>query len=323
MKVAITGGSGVVGRALVSHLVSGGFDVVATSRSAEADATLAELGATTVRSDIGDYESLVAAFSGAARVFHVAGLNAMCVGDPVPMWEANINGTLNVAEAAVEAGVARLVYTSSAAVLGEPQGAVGNEDSEHRGSILSRYEHSKNLAERALQELDPDLDVVIVNPSSVQGPGRATGTGELILDVVNGRLRLLADTSLSLVDIDDCARGHLLAAEHGEDRRRYVLNSFTIEAREAVDMISGVLGRRLDVRFVPPRLVSSAAPIADFLRWLKVPVPFCGEMIATVAHGHRYDGSRATRELGLEYTEAVPFMERLVGWFRSEGLTDR
>ena len=295
MKVAVTGGSGVVGRAVVSHLVAGGFDVVATSRSAGADETLSGLGATPVRSELADYDSLVAAFDGAERVFHIAGVNAMCAADPVPMWEANIDGTLDVAQAAAEAGASRLIYTSSAAVLGERQGTVGDEESEHRGSFLSRYEESKFLAERALLDLDPEIEVVIVNPSSVQGPGRATGTGELILDVVNGRLRVLADTSLSVVDIDDCARGHLLAAEHGQDRRRYV----------------------------PPWLVRLAAPIADFLRWLRVPVPFCGEMIATVAHGHRYDGSRATRELGLEYTEAGVFMDRLVAWFRSEGLTDR
>ncbi len=323
MRVAITGGSGVVGRAVVSHLVAGGFDVAATSRSSTADRTLSDLGATPVRAELGDYDSLVAAFSGAERVFHVAGVNAMCVADPVPMWEANIDGTLDVAEAAAEAGVSRLVYTSSAAVLGERQGTVGNEDSEHRGSFLSRYEESKYLAERALLDLDPAIEIVIVNPSSVQGPGRATGTGELILDVVNGRLRVLADTSLSIVDIDDCARGHLLAAEHGADRRRYVLNSFTLTAREAVEAISEVLGTPLDVRFLPAGLVRSVGPVADFLRWMRLPIPFCGEMISTVAHGHRYDGSRATEELGLEYTDADAFMSRLVDWFRSEGLTDR
>lgn len=323
MRVAVTGGSGVVGRAVVSHLVAAGSDVVGISRSPEADEALSGLGATPVRAALSDYDSLVAAFAGAERVFHIAGINAMCVADPVPMWEANIDGTLDVAEAAMEAGVSRLVYTSSAAVLGERRGTVGDEDSEHRGSFLSRYEESKYLAERALLDLDPEIEVVIVNPSSVQGPGRATGTGELILDVVNGRLRFLADTSLSIVDIDDCARGHLLAAEHGKDRRRYVLNSFTMPTTDAVDMISTVIGRRLDIRFVPPALVRSAAPIADFLRWLRIPVPFCGEMIATVAHGHRYDGSRASRELGLRYSQPDVFMERLIAWFRSEGLTDR
>ena len=323
MRVAVTGGSGVVGRSVVSHLVDAGYEVVATSRSEETDETLSGLGATPVRSELADYDSLVAAFDGAERVFHIAGMNAMCVADPVPMWEANIDGTLDVAEAAAEAGVSRLVYTSSAAVLGERHGTVGDEDSDHRGSFLSRYEESKYLAERALLDRDPDIEIVIVNPSSVQGPGRATGTGELILDVVNGRLRVLADTTLSIVDIDDCARGHLLAADHGQDRRRYVLNSFTIEAADAVGLISEALGRDLDVRFVPPWLVRPAAPVADFLRWLRIPVPFCGEMIATVAHGHRYDGSRATRELGLDYTEPAAFMDRLVGWFRAEGLTDR
>ena len=323
MRVAVTGGSGVVGRAVVSHLVDGGFDVVATSRSPKADESLSALGATPIRAELGRYDSLVGAFEGAERVFHIAGMNAMCVVDPVPMWEANIDGTLDVAQAAAEAGVSRLVYTSSAAVLGERQGTVGDEESEHRGSFLSRYEESKFLAERALLDLDPEIEVVIVNPSSVQGPGRATGTGGLILDVVNGRLRVLADTSLSIVDIDDCARGHLLAAEHGKDRRRYVLNSFSLQASDAVDMISAVIGQRLDVRFVPPALVRAAAPVADFLRWLRIPVPFCGEMINTVAHGHRYDGSRATRELGLDYTEPGEFMERLIEWFRAEDLTDR
>ena len=323
MRVAVTGGSGVVGRAVVSHLVGGGLDVVATSRGSKGDEILRDLGATPVRAELADYDSLVGAFEGAERVFHIAGMNAMCVADPVPMWKANIDGTLDVAQAAAEAGVTRLIYTSSAAVLGERHGTVGNEDSDHRGSFLSRYEESKYLAERALLDLDPEIEVVIVNPSSVQGPGRATGTGELILDVVNGRLRVLADTSLSIVDIDDCARGHLLAAEHGKDRRRYVLNSFSIQASDAVDMISAVIGQRLEVRFVPPALVRSAAPVVDFLRWLRVPVPFCGEMINTVAHGHRYDGSRASRELGLEYSDPEAFMSRLVEWFRTEGLTDR
>lgn len=323
MKVAVTGGSGVVGRAVVRHLVAAGFDVVATSRRVDADALLSDLGAAPVRADILDHDSLVSAFSGAERVFHVAGLNAMCVDDPVPMWEANIDGTLTVAEAAVEAGVGRLVYTSSAAVLGEARGETGDEGSEHRGRFLSRYEESKYLAEHALYQLDPEIEFVVVNPSSVQGPGRATGTGELILDVLNGKLKVLADTSLSLIDIDDCARGHLLAAEHGVDRQRYVLNSFTLTAREAVAMISDVLGSPLEVRFAPTWLVRPAGPVADFLRWVRVPIPFCGEMIATLAHGHRYDGSRATGELGLEYTAARPFIERLVEWFRSEGLTER
>ena len=323
MRVAVTGGSGVVGRAVVSHLVGAGYDVAATSRSPEADETIRGMGATPLRAELADYDSLVDAFAGAERVFHIAGMNAMCVADPVPMWEANIDGTLDVAEAAARAGVSRLIYTSSAAVLGERQGTIGDEDSEHRGSFLSRYEESKYLAEQALLELDPAIEVVIVNPSSVQGPGRATGTGELILDVVNGRLRVLADTSLSVVDIDDCARGHLLAADHGRDRRRYVLNSFSVQASDAVDMISAVIGQDLEVRFVPPWLLRQAAPVADLLRWLRIPVPFCGEMINTVTHGHRYDGSRATRELSLEYTEPGPFMERLLAWFRSEGLTDR
>ena len=164
--------------------------------------------------------------------------------------------------------------------------------------------------------------MVIVNPSSVQGPGRATGTGALILDVINGRLKLLPDGPLSIVDIDDCARGHLAAARHGADRSRYVLNSFSMAMRDAITMIGVALGSPIDVRYFPPSVAKAAAPIADFLHWLHLPIPFCGEMIRTVAHGHSYDGSRATRELGLEYTSAEVFIERLIEWFSDERLID-
>ncbi len=312
-----------MGRSVVSHLVAGGFEVTATARSKEADLVVRNLGAKPVRADLSDPDSLVAAFRGCERVFHIAGLNEMCVDDPTRLWKANIDGTLDTAQAAARAGVSRLIYTSSAATLGEARGEVGSEDSEHRGWFLSYYEESKFLAEQALFDLDPELEVVVVNPSSVQGPGRASGTGELILDVINGRLRVLPDTSLSIVDIDDCARGHVLAAEKGVDRRRYVLNSFTITAREAVEMLSTATGVELGVRFAPAWALAPAAPIADALRWLRLPVPFCGEMIKTLAHGHRYDGGRAAGELGLDYTDPAPFMDRLIGWFRDEGLTAR
>lgn len=321
MRAAVTGGSGVVGGAVIRHLVDGGHDVFAASRSPESDSIVSALGAEPVRCDILDVASLSRLCAGTEILFHVAGINQMCVDDPGPMITANVDGSVNAVRAAAESGTRRVVYTSSAATLGEMPGTVGSEVSAHRGWFLSEYERSKFLAEEAVMGLDVDIEIVSVNPSSVQGPGRATGTGKLILDALNGRLPALVDTDLSIVDIDDCARGHLLAAESGADRRRYVLNSFSMPVREAVTLLEQATRRSIGMRYLPAGLVGAAAPLVDvYGRLTRRDLPFCGEMIRTLAHGHRYDGGRAERELGLEYTTPEETIGRLVRWFESEGL---
>jgi dihydroflavonol-4-reductase len=321
VTVAVTGGSGVVGRAIVRHLVAAGRDVVGLSRNASSDEALAAVGAIPVRGDITAPESLPAAFQGCDVVFHAAGLNTMCPRDPSELERVNVEGSVAVVRAAATAGVPRLVYTSSAATIGEPRGAIGTEETVHRGTYLSHYERSKHLAERAVFEAAHDMDVVSVNPSSVQGPGRSTGTAALILDLLRGRLPALVDTRLSLVDIDDCARGHLLAGESGRHGERYLLNSFTLTTREAVGVLEEVLGSPVSVRWVPGWVAAGAAVPLELWDRLRGRQPrVCREMVRTVRHGHAYDGSKALEELGLEYRTAPDLLRRLVDWFRSEGM---
>ncbi|MDH4309164.1 MAG: NAD-dependent epimerase/dehydratase family protein, partial [Acidimicrobiia bacterium] len=293
MTILVTGGSGVVGSALVRHLVEGDDGVRTLSRSETSDSVLRAMGSEPVRGDILDRSALEAAMEGVALVYHVAGVNSMCVKDPAPMLEANIEGSLNVLAAARSAGVQRLVYTSSAATLGEARGEVGTERSVHRGWYLSDYERSKHLAEEAVLA-QKGVDVVCVNPSSVQGPGRASGTGKIILDLVRGKLPFLVDTRVSIVDIDDCARGHIAAAERGVPGQRYLLNSFTVTMTEAVDLLEHQLGRQLSVRFLPGWVASAGAAGAEWAARMRRRQPsVCREMVRTMRHGHAYDGSRA------------------------------
>ena len=322
MTVAVTGGSGVVGRAVVRHLVAADRDVRALARSGRAAQLLEGLGATAFRGDILDESSLAAAFRGAEVAYHIAGVNQFCMRDPAPMYEANVEGTRNVVRACETAGVRRLVYTSSAIVLGEEKGTVGVETSPHRGRFMSHYEHSKHKAEGIALSEPAGVEVVAVNPSSVQGPGRATGTGKLILDVINGKLPVLVDSTLSVVDIDDCARGHLLAERHGTPGERYILNGFSMPVRAAIDMLSRVAAIDLHVRYIPSRLMGVLAPVVDLVHRVK-PLPFCGEMIRAMVHGHTYDGSKARRHLKLDYTPAETTLARTVDWFRSSGLMTR
>ncbi len=321
--VLLTGATGFVGGALLERLLADGLEVRALVRSEEAAAAVAGRGARPVLGDVLDLPSLVEAMRGCELVYHAAGVNAMCVRDPGPMDRVNIEGSGNVVRAAVATGVRRLVHTSSAATIGEAPGTVGREDSPHRGWYLSRYERSKHLAERRVLDWSArlGLDTVCVNPSSVQGPGRVRGSARLLLDLVNGRLPVLVDTHVSIVDALDCAEGHVLAAERGRGGERYLLNGFTITTREAVALLRRLTGEPRRVRFAPrwtARAVGEAMEVAG--RLTRREFPLCREAVRTLLHGHRYDGSRAERELGLRYTPMEETVRRALAWYAERGL---
>ncbi|HUP17091.1 MAG TPA: NAD-dependent epimerase/dehydratase family protein [Acidimicrobiia bacterium] len=318
MTTVVTGGTGVVGQALLKHLVDGEGAVrvvVRDPNKSVPDGVESAIG------DVLEYPSLERAFQGADAVFHVAGVNKMCVPDATEMYRVNVDGTRNVLKAAAAAGVRRLVYTSSAATIGEASGTVGNEDSVHRAHFYSHYERSKYEAEQVALNEAGDLDVVIVNPSSVQGPGRATGTGKILLDLIAGRLSTVVDTRISIVDIDDCARGHILAGSKGVPGRRYILNSFSMTIQEAVGLLASVIDRPLRVKYLPATVaLAGGALIGAAYRLVGKQAPVCREMVRTLVHGHVYDGSRAARELGLSYTSATDTLSRLISWARTESL---
>lgn len=324
--VLVTGGGGVVGGALVRRLVHAGRRVRALARSQASEDSLRAIGAETARGDVLDLGSLADAMRGCSTVFHVAGVNAMCTRDPTPMLRTNLEGSVNAIRAAAEAGVPRVVYTSSSSAIGEAHGTVGREDSSHRGTYLSAYERSKHEGERLAFEVASELgvDVVAVNPSSVQGPGRATGSARLLLEVANGRLPLLVDTTISLVDIDDCAEGHVLAETRGTPGQRYLLSGATLTTREAVALLEQLWGLPRRVRFAPA-WVASAGGYAAWAgaRLLRRNAPVCPEAMRTLLHGHRYDGSKATRELGLVYTSVEDTLLRTLEWCAERGLVPR
>lgn len=320
-RVAVTGGSGVVGGAVVRHLVAAGATVCALARSEEARRSLEALGALPRAGDVMDLGSLEEALAGCEVVFHVAGINEMCSRDPARMYRVNVEGTRNVIRAAQAAGARRVVLTSSAATIGEEKGEIATETTPHRGYYLSEYERSKHQAELAAFAEGNGVEVVAVNPSSVQGPGRATGTGRIILSLLRGKLPFVIESDITLVDIDDCARGHLLAAERGRPGERYLLSGFTTTVTGAVALAGEVLGRELRVRVLPLGVARlGAAAVAGAARLTGRRPSFCPEMVRVVAHGHIHDGSRATRELGLRYTPAQDTIRRLIEWFRAEGL---
>jgi dihydroflavonol-4-reductase len=315
-----------VGRAVLDRLVASGRPVRALARSGESASALAAAGADPARGDILDPGSLAPAMEGAEVVYHVAGVNGFCFPDPTVLYRGNIEGTRNVVRAAAAAGARRIVYTSSAATIGEEAGTVGHEGAPHRGRFLSHYERSKHDAERcALSEAQRlGVELVSVNPASVQGPGRTRGTAKILIDALNGRLRLVVDSRLSVVDVADCAAGHLLAEERGAPGERYLLSGATLTVGEAVALLGRIAGGNERPRRLPgPVAMTMAAAVEGVARARGRRPAVCREMVRTILHGHRYDGSRAARELGLAYTPIEESLRRAAEWYVAQGLVTR
>jgi dihydroflavonol-4-reductase len=312
----------VIGTALISALLARGDEVIGLARSDAAAATLSGRGVTVARGEAFDVDALARGMEGCAYAYNVAGVNELCVEDPRPMERVNVAGAAAAVLAAARAGVARIVHTSSAATIGEAPGTVGDERTVHRGWYLSTYERTKTEGEQGALDAAREIgqDLVLVNPSSVQGPGRATGTGRFFLAFLNGRLKVFVPTVVSLVDIDDCISGHLLACERGVAGERYLLNGMTFPIEQALALAADVAGVERRPRMLPRRVATAAAAAVERgFRLVGRHPPVCREMVRTVLHGHRYDGSRAERELGLRYTDPRETIRKTVAWARAEG----
>ena len=322
-RVLVTGASGFVGGALAARLAQRGDTVVALARSEASADVLAARGYEVARGDVLEEDALAAALAGCTLLYHVAGVNTMCPTDPATLFHVNVRGAETAVRAAARAGVGRMVLTSSAAALGEAHGTIGREDSPHRGSYLSVYERTKHEGELAAFAAAriAGVELVAVNPSSVQGPGRAGGTGRILIAYLNGQLRAFVDTALSIVDIADCTEAHVLAAERGTPGERYVVSGATLMAREALELVTEIAGVRRAVTTLPAPVATAAGTlVGGAFRLAGRHPPLCREMVRTLLHGHRYDGSRATRELGLAYTPVRETFGRTIAWARAEGL---
>lgn len=306
----------------MERLLASRREVVALVRREEDARRLSARGAEPVMADLLDPAALAKAMRGCDVVYHVAGLNRLCLKDPSPLYRINVEGTRNVLQAALQNGASKVIYTSSAAAIGEPRGVIANEETPHRGFFLSHYERSKYQAEQvALSFAKRGLPVVCLNPSSVQGPGRLHGTAKLILDYLNGRLPVIFGTDVSFVYLDDCIEAHLLAEEKGRAGERYLVSGATLPVEEVLDLAAEISGVNKRPRRLPPAAAFALGVGADlFARLFGASPKVCLEQVRTILHGHRYDSSKAVKELKVSFTPAREAIERTIRWYVEAGL---
>ena len=311
-----------MGGKLVEALLARGEKVRVFDLKANDATHLADLGAELVPGDVLCRDELRDALDGCERVFHVAALFRMWQPDKRQYCRINVDGTRNVMEAAFEAGVRRLVHTSSAVTIGEGQGQLGHEGTAHRGYFLSEYERSKYLGEQVALEMgDRGLPVVVVNPTSVYGPGQTTHLTGALIRFLRGGLPVVVDTRMNFVYIDDVVDGHLAAMESGKLGRRYILGGQNGSLAEFLSLGAQIAGLHRRPRTVPALLVRASARALDTVASVSGRPPWVSvDEARTASHSFIFDTSRARRELGLEWTPLQIGLERTVNWLRQEGL---
>jgi dihydroflavonol-4-reductase len=251
--VLVTGASGFVGSAVARRLLDAGHKVRVLVRQGSSVANVDNLDVERVVGDLRDSASLADAVAGCAGLFHVAADYRLWVPDQRTMFAINVEGTRSLMLAALEAGVERIVYTSSVAALGLRKDGPADEQTEvFYDNVIGPYKKSKYLAEQEVLRLvnERGLPAVIVNPSTPVGPRdiRPTPTGRMIVDAACGRIPAYVDTGLNVVHVDDVAEGHLLAYEKGLIGEKYILGGEDMHLAEILTEVAQICGRK------PPRV---------------------------------------------------------------------
>ena len=324
MTVLVTGGAGYIGGRLTRRLLAHGEAVRIFDRETGAATRLARMGADVFQGDILDRRAVTRAVQGCDRLFHVAAVFEMWLRDKKAYHQVNVEGTATVLEVALEAGVRRVVHTSSAVTIGEKQGQEGHEETVHRGHFLSDYERSKYLGERvALEMCDRGLPLVCVNPTSVYGPGQTRHMTGALIRFLNGRLPAVADSRLNFVYVDDVIEGHLLAMERGEVGQRYILGGENASLVRFLELAAELAGVHRTARTVPGWLLTVAAKSLGALSRLTGRRPLISaDEARTGLHSFTFDNRKARTELGLEFTPLREGLRRTVTWLRENELIE-
>jgi len=327
--ILITGASGFVGAAVVRQLLQAGHEVRALVRPSSTRTNLARLPVEIARGDLRDANSVRRAMAGIRFVFHVAADYRLWARQPQEIVATNVEGTRAVMEAALRAGVERILYTSSVATLKtRADGAPSDEKLPlDPDAAIGAYKYSKVVAERLVETMvgEHKLPAVIVNPSTPIGPRdvRPTPTGRIIVEAASGRMPAYVDTGLNLVHVDDVAIGHLLALDKGRIGERYILGGQDVLLGDMLREIARQTGRSPPKLRLPRQAIFPIAYAAEAMAYFTNREPFVTTTGLRLAKDRMFFSSvKAERELGYSarpYSEAIA--EAIV-WFRAHGYVD-
>src|ERR1700722_11561015 len=322
----ITGATGFVGAAVARVLLGKGHRLRALARPNNDRRNLKGLEVEIIEGDLGKPETYREALAGCHALFHVAADYRIWVPDPAAMHRINVDGTHALMTAALDARVARVIYTSSVATLGIHADGTPSDENTPVGfsDMVGVYKRSKYLAEQEVQRLvrHHNLPAVIVNPSTPIGPRdiKPTPTGRIITHAVKGLIPAYVDTGLNIAHVDDVAMGHYLAFERGKIGERYILGGENLGLGEILAIVAGMAGRKPPTVKLPRELIYPIAFVAELAARVTQKEPFVTVDALRMAKKKMFFSSaKAIRDLGYQARPAREAIADAIAWFREYG----
>jgi dihydroflavonol-4-reductase len=323
LKAFLTGATGFLGSHVARVLSAQGAELRLLVRATSKLKNLEGLNAETATGDLRDPASIDKAMSGCDTVFHVAADYRLWARDPEEMYRSNVEGTRAILESARKNGVRRVVYTSSVATMGFTRnGNPADEDSPVAlADMIGHYKRSKFMAEQiALEAGRSGMDVVVVNPTTPVGEQdiKPTPTGRIILDFLKRKFPAYVDTGLNLVDVTECARGHVAALERGKSGERYILGGENLTLKQILDKLGAITGLSSPTVKLPYFFAFAAAAVDETITG-RILHREPRATIDAVRMGRKKmfaSSAKSERDLGWKLVPAENALRRAVEWFR-------
>jgi dihydroflavonol-4-reductase len=326
MKCFVTGATGFLGSHVARQLLAKGADLRLLVRTSSRTDNIADLRAERVLGDLRDVGSLKRGMAGCEVVFHVAADYRLWALNGQELYQSNVEGTRNILLAARDSHVRRVVYTSSVATMGfGNNGRMTDENTPVAlANMIGDYKRSKFMAEQLVLEAGRGgQDVVIVNPTTPIGERdiKPTPTGRIVVDFLKRKFPAYVDTGLNLVDVTDCAEGHLLAMEKAVPGERYILGGENLTLKQILDKLAAITGLPSPgIRL--PYAVAYATGVVDTMVTGKVLKREPRVTLDSVRMGRKkmfVTSAKAERELGWKPGPVDGALHRAVEWFRANG----
>ena len=330
MKTLVTGSTGFLGSAVLRELLDDGREVKVLIRKGANTANIDGLDVEIAYGDLRDSESLQSALNGCSTLYHAAAYYSLWDRDQQLIYEINVEGTRKILQASQKKGLEKIVYTSTVGCIGLNDDTTPATEKTffNKNTLSNNYKKSKYQAEQVVLEFARSgLPVVIVNPSTPVGPRdiKPTPTGKIILDFLNREMPAYLDTGLNLIDVKDCARGHILAEKKGISGERYILGNQDLSLFDILVMLETITGLKAPSIKMPFWVALSAGWICEMVSnhiTGKPPaVPLAGVKMAK--YFMYFDSSKAVRKLGLPQNPVENALRQSVDWFKKNNYVTR
>lgn len=325
MRFFVTGATGFIGLWLVRHLVESGHDVSILARQDQAPEDLRQFGIRVFKGDVLDRECLDRAFQKQDGIFHLAGYVGYKRWERQIMQQVNVEGTRNVINACLKNNVGRLVHMSSVNAIGaSPNGEILNENSRYSLDAYSLgYSETKKEAEELVKAANENLDCVILNPSTVYGPGDGRKSSRsLQIKVAKGKFPFYPSGGVSVADVHEVVRATLTAFHKGRRSERYILAGENLKVKEVFELIA------LEAGVPPPRInmpnwvLSSVGKVGDLLEHMGAKGPINSESAILAQMYNWFDSKKAQQELNYKIISAKTCIHNSIQWMKEQGILD-